>query len=91
MNYNSSKTKWIDEYKLIHKIEPKFGSSSHIRLHEVTKIIMELIKIENNPDKIFRILDFGCGKSKLIDKLRDFFASSSFKFEFLKYDLAVEV
>ena len=91
MTFDSSNTKWVNEYKLLHKIEPKFGSSSHIRLHEVTRIMMELIKIENNPDKIFRILDFGCGKSKLIDNLRDFFASSSFKFEFLKYDPAVEI
>lgn len=91
MKYDSSKTKWVNEYKLLHKLDKKFGSSSHIRLHELTRIIIQIIEIEKNPDKIFRILDFGCGKSKLIENLIDFFASSSFKFEFIKYDPAVEI
>lgn len=90
MTHDSSNTKWINEYKLLHKFNKEYGSSSHIKLHELTKVIIQLIEIEKNTDKIYRILDFGCGKSELIDNLNDFFASFSFKFEFIKYDPAIE-
>ena len=55
--------KYIEQYKLLYEIKPKYGASS-VKLFDT---IMPIIK-EYNPVKV---LDYGCGRSPLIDMIKE--------------------
>lgn len=53
--------KLIEQYKLLHERSPKYGTTSI----EYLKVLQDLINIIKPPI----VIDYGCGKSKLIDRL----------------------
>ena len=68
---------YIKQYEILHKQKPTYGMTS-IKFYDD---IEELIKKNN----IKSILDYGCGKSKLIDRIME-----NYKVTTSKYDPAIE-
>ena len=57
--------KYIEQYKLLYQIKPKYGKSS-VKLYDT---ILPIIN-EYSPNSI---LDFGCGQSPLVDMIKEVF------------------
>mgnify|MGYP002518352225 CR=1 FL=1 len=55
--------KYLEQYKLLYQLKPKYGASS-------VKFFDILYSILKNEDVIY-VLDYGCGKSPLLDMLKD--------------------
>ncbi len=68
---------YIEQYKILHLIKKKYGKSSEKLLD-----IIEPILVEN---KITSLLDFGCGKSSLANKISELYGIDCYK-----YDPAIE-
>lgn len=65
---------YIEQYKLLYEIKPKYGKTS-IELLDIIKPVVKNIK---------SILDYGCGKSSLIDEI------SKLGIDTYRYDPAID-
>jgi hypothetical protein len=70
------KTDYINQYSILHIQKPHYGMTSIRFLEDIKKII-----IKNN---LSSILDYGCGKSNLLDEIK-----KSLNVEIYKYDPAI--
>jgi hypothetical protein len=68
---------YIEQYRILHKEKPQYGKTSVKFLGEILEIIDDY--------KIQEILDYGCGKSDLLDKLKE-----QRNIKIYKYDPAIE-
>lgn len=64
---------YIEQYKILHEIKPNYGKTSIKFLNVLSRIIKK-----NNFQSI---LDYGCGKSILIDTLKKRLSITTFKYD----------
>lgn len=57
--------KYIEQYKLLYEIKPKYGASSVKLFDTICPIIKEYSPV--------KILDYGCGRSPLLEMLKEVF------------------
>lgn len=81
----SQKTRNLDQYRAIYRETSAYGGSSARRAGELWKILALLAG--RRPASPLKVLDFGCGRSDLVDLLAK--RDGGKRFEFFRYDPAI--
>lgn len=69
----SSSTRNIDQYRLLHEIAPDYGKSSELMVNDLYDLCRNL--------KPKSILDFGCGKSNLVDAIGERLDATAYRYD----------
>lgn len=80
MNLRSSNTRNLDHYRVVHVTDANYGRSSERFLKLLLTCTRSGLKLESDWT-IDTVLDFGCGKSRLVERVASNLGAEAFKYD----------